>query len=79
MIVHSLIDTAADFYVNFYPSLSSASQQTAQSMTMQDVVIQVGITVLCLGLGLYLLRPAKRHEIEEQWGSLDAAQEAPAV
>lgn len=79
MIVHSLVDASADFYVRFYPNLSSASQQTTQGMTMKDVVIQVGITVLCLGLGLYLLRPAKRHEIEEHWGSLDAAKEAPAV
>jgi membrane protease YdiL (CAAX protease family) len=79
MIIHTLIDAAADFYVNFYPNLSSASQQITQGMPVQDVVIQVGITVLCLVSGLYLLRPAKRHEIEANWGSLDAAEEVPSV
>ena len=76
MIIHSLIDASGDFYVPFYPSLSSANQQIAQAMTTKDVVIQVGITVLCLAIGLYLLRPAKHHEIEENWGSLAAEESA---
>ena len=76
MIIHSLIDASGDFYVPFYPNLSSANEQIAQSMTTKDVVIQVGITVLCLAIGLYLLRPAKHHEIEAHWGSLTAEESA---
>lgn len=75
MIAHSLIDIAANFHYNFYPELSSVSQEIAQGVSMNEVVVDLTIIILCLGIGFYLLRPSKHHEIEALWGSLAAAEE----
>ena len=74
MIAHSLWDITENFHLKFYPSLTEMplELQPIMSEEMQNIII----TVVLVAVGLYLLRPAKHHEIEEHWGSLAAEESA---
>lgn len=78
MVFHSLIDMAGSFYHNFYPELAPAGEAVAQAPSREDTAVYLAITVLCLAVGLYLLRPSRHHEIEAHWGSLTAEEDSAA-
>ena len=78
MIYHSLIDMAGSCYANFYPDLSSGSLDFVREIPLSEAAVSVAVVVMCLTVGLYLLRPSKHHEIEAHWGSLRNAAQEPA-
>ena len=79
MIAHSLWDITENFHLAFYPSLSEGVLPPELQPMVSEETQNIIITVVLIAVGLYLLRPAKHHEIEANWGSLDAAEEVPVV
>ena len=75
MVLHTVVDVVEDAYARFYPNVSAESLGIGRIISLNDLQLCLAISALCVPVALYLLRPAKHHEIEAHWGSLKPAAE----